>query len=450
MFRKNYFTFLSVLVLFLSAAFSAFAQTGPVSGRVELKKEDGTVGKVAGAVIDVYRTDIKGKSPSGKTDKNGNFTFAGLVLGQTFAFAISAPGIKPEIYPNVRAGMDNMVITVFEGDGKKFTEDEVRQALAPQATAASSEGTQKTETPQKPQTTAEQKKAREDYEKEVAAVNAKNERNKNTDAIIKKVLDEGNQAYEANNYDLAISKYEEGYKASPDFLGSAPTLLNNKALALLARAKILHNENIKVTDMTQKNANKAKIRQDFANAVDAYNTAFLLMKNSAGSPEVTPQRIAETKLQTLRGAQSALQYMVLTEAVDGEKTELAKTLTQEYMSVETDAAKKVKSQTVLGGVYRVAGDFGNAVIEYKKALELAPDDADALAGVGLSLFALGASAQPENVAQEQEGLNYLQRFTEVASENHPLKASVKESVDYLKSKSLTPQKTPKSATKKKP
>jgi tetratricopeptide (TPR) repeat protein len=451
MLRKNYFTFLSVLVLFLTTAFSAFAQTGPVSGKVELKKADGTTAKVAGAVIDVYRTDIKGKSPSGKTDKNGNFTFAGLILGQTFAFSVSAPGIKPEIYPNVRAGMENMVITVFEGDGKKYTEDEVRQALAaPATTAATSDGTQKTETPQKPQTTAEQKKAKEDYDKQVADITAKNAKNESTNVLIKRVLDEGNQAYEANNYDLAITKYDEGYKASPDFLGSAPTLLNNKTLALVARAKILHNENIKVTDQTQKQANKAKIRKDLADAVDASNSALLLMKNTAGSPEVSAQRIAETKLQTLRGAESALQAMVGTEQVDGEKTDLARTLTQEYMSVETDAAKKVKSQTVLGGVYRVAGDFSNAVVEYKKALELAPDDADALAGVGLSLFALGAGAQPENTAQEQEGLNYLQRFTEVAPENHPLKASVKESVDYLKSKALTPQKTPKSAPKKKP
>jgi tetratricopeptide (TPR) repeat protein len=453
MYRKNYFIFLSLTVLFLSDAFSAFAKTGPVSGRVELKKADGTIQKVAGAVIEVYRTDVKGKSPSNKTDKNGNFTFAGLILGQTFAFSISAPGIKPEIYPNVRGGMENIVITVFEGDGKKYTEDEVRQSLtAPAAAPAttSSDGTQKAETPQKPQTTAEQKKAKEDYEKEVAAVNAKNEKNKNANALIQRVLDEGNKAYEANNYDLAVSKYDEGYKASPDFLGSAPTLLNNKALALVARAKILHNENIKVTDQTQKSANKAKIRKDLADAIDASNTAFLLMKNTSGSPEVSPQRIAETKMQTLRGAESAMQAMVGTEMVDGEKTDLAKTLTQEYVNAETDAAKKVKAQTVLGGVFRVAGDFSNALVEYKKALEMAPEDADALAGAGLSLFALGAGAVPENVAQEQEGLNYLQRFTEVAPENHPLKASVKESVDYLKSKSLTPQKTPKSATRKKP
>lgn len=451
MFRKNYFTFLSVLVLFLSAAVSAFAQTGPVNGRIELKKADGTTAKVSNAVIDVYRTDVKGKSPSGKTDKNGNFTFAGLIVGQTFAFSISAPGIKPEIFPNVRAGMENLVITVFEGDGKKYTEDEARQALAAPTTAPTSDGAPKTETAQKPQSTAEQKKAKEEYDKEFAKVSANNEKIKNADAIIKRALEEGNQAYEANNYDLAVSKYDEGYKASPDFVGSAPTLLNNKTLALVARAKILHNENIKVTDTTQKMANKAKIRKDLADAVDASNSAFLLIKNSPATSEVSPQRLAETKFQTLRGAQSALQAMVGTETVDDQKTELAKNLTQEYMSVETDAAKKVKSQTVLGGVYRVAGDFNNAVIEYKKALVMAPDDADALAGVGLSLFALGAGAQPENVAQEQEGLNYLQRFTEVAPENHPLKASVKESVDYLKSKAMTPQKTPKTSTgKKKP
>ncbi len=107
MFRKNYFTFLWVIVLFLSAGLSAFAQTAPVRGRVELKKADGTTEKVAKAVVDVYRTDTKGKLPSGKTEKDGTFGFAGLTLGQTYALAVSAPGIKPEIYPNVRAGRED-------------------------------------------------------------------------------------------------------------------------------------------------------------------------------------------------------------------------------------------------------------------------------------------------------------------------------------------------------
>jgi len=48
----------------------------------------------------------------------------------------------------------------------------------------------------------------------------------------------------------------------------------------------------------------------------------------------------------------------------------------------------------------------------------------------------------------QEGLNYMQRFADIAPETHPLKASVKDAVDYLKTKQLTPQKTTRSTKKK--
>ena len=46
---------------------------------------------------------------------------------------------------------------------------------------------------------------------------------------MKRALEEGNQAFNSKNYDIAIVKFEEGYKASPDFVGSAPVLLNNSS-----------------------------------------------------------------------------------------------------------------------------------------------------------------------------------------------------------------------------
>ena len=81
-------------------------------------------------------------------------------------------------------------------------------------------------------------------------------------------------------------------------------------------------------------------------------------------------------------------------------------------------------------------------------LESSPDNPDALAGLGLSLFSAGAGTVPENTAQMQEGLNLMTRFAEIAPETHPLKASVKDAVDYLKTKKLEPQKTPKAGKKK--
>jgi hypothetical protein len=43
----------------------------------------------------------------------------------------------------------------------------------------------------------------------------------------------------------------------------------------------------------------------------------------------------------------------------------------------------------------------------------------------------------------QEGLNYMQAFTEKAPDTHRLKSSVRESIDYLKTDlKMTPQKLP--------
>ncbi len=452
MFRKNYFSFLTAAALFLSGSLFVFAQTAPLRGKVELKKADGTTEPVAGAMVEVFRTDAKGKLPAGKTDKKGNFSFAGLILGQTFALSISAPTIKPEVYPNIRAGMENVNLTVVEGDGKRMTEEEVRQSLTAPAAASSSgaPAAAQSSAPAKPvKESAEDKKRREEEEKKIAEINAGNEKIKSSSAIIQKSVEEGNKAFADKNFDLAIVKFDEGYKASPDFVGSAPVLLNNKAAAYTSRATFLHNQNVKETDATLKVANKTKIRQDFAAAMEAYNNSLTIIKNNAGSTEVPAQKIADIKLQTLRGAQNVMQYMVTTDAVDEKTTAAARTLTQEYINTETDAAKKTKAQTVLGDVFRVAGDSDNAVIEYKKALETSPDDADALAGLGLSLFNAGV-LDNNNKAKMQEGLNYMTRFAEVAPAAHPLKSNVAELVDYLKTQEkLTPQKVNRPAARKK-
>ncbi len=97
---------------------------------------------------------------------------------------------------------------------------------------------------------------------------------------------------------------------------------------------------------------------------------------------------------------------------------------------------------------REGNDSDNAIIAYKAALVTSPDNPDALAGLGLSLFNAGVVS--DNTPQKQEGLNYMQRFAEVAPDNHPLKSSVRDAVEYLKTQDkLTPEKT-KASTKKKP
>lgn len=448
MFRKNYFSFLLAVALILAGGLSVFAQIAPVRGKVELKKADGTTEPVIGALIEVFRTDVKAKLTSNKTDKKGNFSFAGFTLGQTFALSVSAPNIRPEVFPNIQGGMENVNLTVSPGDGQRLTEEEARRIIAAPVGNTTASATADVAPAKSGKESAEEKKIREDREKQIADINARNEKIKNSDAIIKRTQEEGGKAFAEKNWDLAIAKYEEGYQASPDFVGSAPILLNNKAAAYTERGVALHNQNVKLTDATQKVANKTKIKQDFAGAIDAYNKSLAMTKN-ATSTEVPAQKITEVKLQTLRGAENVLQYMVKTDSVDEKATESARLLAQEYIAAETDAAKKIKVQILLGDVFRSVGDAENAVVEYRKALEISPENPDALAGLGLSLFNAGY-LDNNNKAKMQEGLNYMTRFAEIAPATHPLKASVADAVEVLKTQEkLAPQKVARPAGRKK-
>lgn len=453
MFRKSLISLLILASVVLVGRVSVFAQFSPVSGMVEMQKADGTREPVAGAVIEIYRTDVKGGFPSVKTDKKGSFAIAGMMLGATFAFSVSAPGAAPTVLPNVKPGQEKLLITMVPGDGGKFTEEQVRKGAT--APAAGKTGGQQAEL------TAEQKKAQAEYEAQVKDVTSKNEKAQKTNEIIARAIKEGNEAFEAKNYDLAIAKYDEGIAADPTFIGSAPTFHVNRGIVLTVRAVDTHNKTIKLPDPNEKIANGNKVRRDLTDAADGYAKAWNLLKNAPASDVADKAAFDANKANILKGANDAFQKAVKTDRVDPLLVESAKVLVPEYLAVETDPAKKAALQTTLGDLYRVSGDFDNAIAEYRKALEIVKDSPDALAGLGLSLVNVGIIAKDEGdqkkdkamsdkgTAQMQDGLNLLAVFTQVAPDTHPLKASVKETTEYLSSQNkLTPQKV--DTKKKKP
>src|SRR6476661_6015565 len=211
----------TLLTLVFAFSTTLFAQSAPVTGRVMLKKADGTTVPVAGATVQPYQIDIKSSAPADKTDKKGNFSFAGLKLGGRYVLSISAPGAKAGYFPNVKAGDTNLIINLEEGDGKAFTEEEIRAAVAAGPSTPSAN--------QKPaEMTAEQKKAQAEYEAKKAEIEGKNQKALKANEIVNRALSEGNAAFQAKNYDVAVAKYSEGVDADPDFAGSAPVLSNNK------------------------------------------------------------------------------------------------------------------------------------------------------------------------------------------------------------------------------
>ncbi len=430
MFRKSFISFLFIITVVIAASVNAFAQFAPVSGTVELEKADGTREPVVGALIEVYRTDIKASLPSSKTNKKGEFVFAGLPYGAQLVFGVSAPNCSPLIFPNVKAGQERLLIILSPGDGGKLTEDEVRKGAAARASSTTGEARE---------LTAEEKKARADLEAKNKEITAKNEKALKTNEIVARAIKEGNDAFTAKNYDLAIAKYDEGIAADPAYVGSAPTFYSNRGAALTTRGVETYNKAVKSTDVSEKVNFLGMARKDFADAAQGYLSGWNVLKNAPAADIVDRNNYDATKLGVLRGAKETFMKAVRTEQVDNAVIEAAKILIPEFLNAETDAAKKAEAALTLADLYRVVGDSENAIAAYKKILETSPDNPDALAGAGLSLVNLGYLNNDKT--KLQEGANFLQKFASIAPDTHKFKADAVALIDTLKKESnVTPQK----------
>lgn len=433
MYRKNSIVSLFIIALFLTGSLVAFAQsTAPVRGKVQLKKADNTIVPLADADVTAYRTDIsKGKLPVAKTDKKGYFSFAGVPYAQTFVLVVTAPNITAGYFPNVKANMDNIIIEVSEGDGKIPTEEEIRGALASVTTTG--------------ELTPEEKKKQEDLVKKNAEIEAKNKRIQNANEVINRAIAEGKKAYDASDWDMAITRFDEGYNADPEFPGTAPVFLNNKADALKQRG--ISNYKKATADAANKPALMEAMKKDFLESITAAQRAVEILKN-ANSAEANVQKGYVTNRMVAYSIMNDVYRLLIETRADESKAQEAVQIVDAYVAIEPDAAKKATAQIKMADVLRKIGKSDEAIPLYRKALESAPDNADLLAGLGLSLFNSGVIAN--NKEQMQEGLNIMERFTATAPDTHALKASVKEAVDYLKNQEkLTPQKTTKPATTKK-
>jgi len=204
MFRKTYFTFLLTMALTIAGVSAVSAQnSGPVRGKVFMMK-DGVKTPVEGVVVDAYRVDGSGKLPT-KTNKKGEFQYAGFLLGQEYLLAVSGTGIGPQVYPKVKAYMENIEIEVAAGDGKVLTEAEAKGFAGKALPAKGGE------------MSAEDKERAAAYEKEKQKVESSNADVEKKNALAVRVAKEGSEAFNTKQYDVALAKYDEGIQAIPDF-----------------------------------------------------------------------------------------------------------------------------------------------------------------------------------------------------------------------------------------
>lgn len=445
MLSKKYFASVIATALLLIGSVAVFAQSAPVRGKVELKKADGTTEPVANAKIDVYKMDGKGKLPSAKTNKKGEFAFAGLTVGQKFVLVASGEKISAGMQPNVQAGMENVLITVSEGDGKVLTEDEVRASLsgaapAPAATAAAGATTAAPAAGEQPAQSAkmseEDKKAQAEFEKKKAEVEANNKKITDANATVKRVLDEGNRAFDAKTYDVAIAKYDEGIAAMPDFVGASPVLFNNKATALVIRATENYNKAVKAGGEA-KTAAMPGIKKDYEDAVAAADKSLEILKTApAGDPNQKAYDAQKVAALTQRKEAYRLLAKTGADRTKGKETAVA---FQEYLAVEADPQKKAAAQLAFAESLQDTNEFDMAITEYEKVLAQDANNVNALSGIGLSLVNVGYTSGDKT--KFQQGANYLQKFVELAPATHSFKDDAKGIIETLKKEqSVTPQK----------
>ncbi len=453
MIGKYFFGALAVAVLVVFASISAVAQVGELRGTVMMKQADGTKVPLADAQIDVFRTDIKGEYKT-KTNKKGEFVFAGIPFVGTYVVAASHPTASPNFMPGVKAGRGIPVeLEVTPGSGKRLTFDEIKSAgganPAPAAGSGSSGGNsgggESEADKAKREELLRRNKEIEEGNKKIEAANATIARTFKagnealTAATAATKAKQGDQAIQ--KYTEAVAQFDEGLAADPE----QPAILTNKAVALKGRGVEKYNAMIqnKSLDEAGKAAALEGAKADFKAAAEASSKAVTLIK--AQTVPTDPGELTRfngNKYAAMLTQSESMRLFV--SKVEPAQAAAGVTAFKDYIAVETDPVKKMKAQLDMAQMLMDSGAPDKAFTEYQAILEAQPENPDANFGAGMSLF---AQAQP---AKYQEAANYLQKFVDKAPDGHQFKDEAKMILaEMKKTENITPEKS-KPAPKRRP
>lgn len=413
-------------LLLAASGVIASAQVAQMNGKVTLKQADGTVVPVAGAQVDIYRTDIKWEDHL-KTNKKGEYQHAGIPFVGTYVIAVSAPGARPTYVGGVKPSQRPTVdFQLDPGDGSRLTLDQIK-------TLEASGGGRPAGGAAAPAESKEAKAAREELEKKNAEIAKKNEEITKSNEAVSRTFKAGNDALFATppRYDEAIAQYREGLAARPEEVA----LLTNLSEALRRRGVDRFNAAIKATDGDAKTQGLDAAKKDWTEAAEAATKAVTLVKSASPTGENVNQTAFDQNKKAAISTRALAMRLVATK-VDQSKAAEALAAYQEYMNAETDPAKKAKIRAEALQTLFDAGATDLATAEAQKVLAENPDDIDANRIMGLALFASG------DKTKFQQAANYLQRYVDKAPDTDPLKASAKESLEYLKTaENVKPEKT---------
>ncbi|MEN3328801.1 MAG: Carboxypeptidase regulatory-like domain [Acidobacteriota bacterium] len=445
MIGKHFFGALAVAILVASASLTAVAQVGELRGHIFMQQADGQKVPLADAQIDVFRTDMSAKYNT-KTNKKGEFVFAGLPFIGTYTVAASHPTAAPNFQPGVKAGRDiDVELTLSPGNGKRLTFDEIKSAGGGSATPPSGGA---------PQPSAEDKAKLEELRKKNEAIEASNKKITEANDVIGRTFKAGNEALQAagaaskaNNseeaiakYTAALAQYDEGLAADPD----QPAILTNKAVALKGRGVEKFNSTVrsKTLDDAGRTAGLQAAKDDFKAAAETSAKAVTMIKALPAPTEAADlQRYNGNKYAAILTQAESMRLYV--SKADGTQADAGLAAYKDYIAIETDPAKKAKAQLDMAQMLLDAGASDKALAEFKAILTENPNSPEANLGAGLAVYATG------DKAKFQEAANFLQKFVEVAPDGNPMKDDAKAILTELKnSENVTPEKTSKPARKK--
>jgi tetratricopeptide (TPR) repeat protein len=440
MISKYFFAVFAVAVLVASATVTTSAQVAELRGHVYMQQADGQKVPLADAVIDVFRTDLNAKYNT-KTNKKGEFVFAGLPFTGTYTVAASHPTASPNFVPGYKVGHDiPCEIVLTPGNGKRLTLEELKTAAPTNAGGSSSGSSSSAES-------AADKAKREELMRKNAEIEASNKKITEANEVIARTFKAGNEALtaataasRANNSDEAVQKYsdaigqyDQGLAADAD----QPAILTNKAVALKGRGVEKFNASVrsKTLDDAARAAAIQTAKDDFKAAAEASSKAVTMLKAQAAPTDPADlQRFNANKYAAMVTNAESMRLFV--SKADPTQADAGLAAYKDYMSVETDPAKKAKAQLDAAQMLLDAGVADKALEEFKAVLATSPDSPEANLGAGLSVYATG------DKTKFQEAANYLQHFVDVAPDSNPMKADAKAILSELKaSENVTPEKT---------
>lgn len=394
---------LAAIAALLSTA--ALAQVGQVEGTIRLKQADGSIKPAPGIQIDIYRLDIKGRYDV-KTDKNGHFVRLGLPLQGNYLFVFSGPGATPTWMNNVRITQMPVVDTTLDaGDGSTLTLEDVQRQIGSQKSTGGAAPPPKSMSP------AERAKA-EAAQKELEASAKEGKELQESFDLAVKHFNEGVKLKTANNYEAALTEFEESSKLDPT---------KNKNFV-----EISHRSNAQVAETNyQLGADKfnkkdrAGAKPHFEKAITSINRAIAVAGSATDDPTVTNDLIVYYGILE-KNARILVENYGEAKLVDDAVKAIDK-------AEVLDAANKNKWVVLKADMYRSAGRTDEAVAAYKSVIASDPNNADAIYGLGLTL--IGSSER----AQIQEGANALAEFLTKAPATDKRVPIVKSSLEELKS-----------------